>query len=99
MKNGNETFIILALAQRAMELAVRISTETTANAWFDYSGHCNGVGARYSPKQWRTWIDEDEKTRDTAVYIESCSRATAKTLQRIVDCFEFIYAVAERKDA
>ena len=99
MKNSNETFLEIALIQKAMELAFRISKETVANAWFDYSGHCNVVSARYSPKQWRTWIDEDDKTQSNNIYIESCVCANIKNLQYIVDCFEFIYAVADRKDA
>ena len=97
MKNGNETFIILALAQKAMELAIRISKETVANAWFNYSGHCNVIQASYSPKQWRSWLDADEKTQTNSVDIFTCSQANEKNLQYIVDCFEFIYAVAERK--
>lgn len=97
MKNNTQSFIELALAQKALELAMRISTETTSDAWFNYSGHCNVIAASYSVKPWRTWIDGDEKQQTNTIYIENCARVSIETLQHIVDCFEFIYAVAERK--
>jgi len=84
---------IITLAQRALELAMLISTETTTQAWFGYSGHVNGVEARYAPNGYNYKLN-DGKTE----CIVLTDTATVKILQHIVDCFEFIYAVAERKE-
>jgi len=87
----------IKLAQRALELAMLISTETTTDAWFEYHGHCNIVDARYAPDGWLLWKDKDGNNQSNSVYIAACDSPTVKNLQYIVDCFEFIYAVAERK--
>ena len=83
----------IALAQRALELAMLISTETKAVAWFEYSGHVNCVTAWYLPNEY------DHKTNDGhSERIALSESAIEKVLQYIVDCFEFIYAVAERNN-
>ena len=84
----------IELAKRAIELAMLISTETTTDAWLEYSGHCNVVMAHYAPNGW------DENAEDcNSVWLVISKEATVKILQYIVNCFEFIYAVAERNNA
>lgn len=87
----------IKLVKRAMELAMLISTETTTDAWLEYSGHVNVIGARYSPGGWRSWVKGDATNTNSETIVCS-SLASVKVLQYIVDCFEFIYAVAERKN-
>ena len=88
----------IELAKRALELAMLISQETTTHAWFEYSGHCNIVDAEYAPDGYRSCKDRDGTLWANTEYIASMIEPTIKNLQYIVDCFEFIYAVAERKD-
>lgn len=85
------------LAQRALELAMLISFETTTVAWFGYSGHVNIVEASYSPNGWKSWMDENDKLQTNSVCIASIDYASVENLQHIIDCFEFILAVAEKK--
>ena len=71
-----------------------ISLETKAVAWFEYSGHVDYVSARYLPHEYDLKVNDGKSER-----IVLSENADEKTLQYIVDCFEFIYAVAERKNA
>ena len=84
----------IELAKRALELAMLISTETTTHAWFEYSGHVDSVTAYYAPGGW-----DRNDAQCNCVWFATVDDATTKVLRRIVDCFEFIYAVAERKNA
>lgn len=83
---------IIKLAQRALELAMLISRETTTDAWFEYHGHVNSVMAHYAPGGFDSSAENGNST-----FIAISEPATAENLQYIIDCFEFIYAVAERK--
>ena len=89
----------IELAQRAIELAMKISTETTTHAWFDYSGHCNIIDASYSPGGYRSWRNKDNKTESNSENIAFCANANIENLQHVVDSFEFIYEAAEKKNA
>ena len=89
----------IELAQRAIELAMKISTETTTHAWFSYSGHCNIVDAGYSPGGYRSWHDKENKLQSNTESIAFCAAATIENLQNTVDSLEFLYAVAEKKNA
>ena len=86
----------IELAQRAIELAMKISTETTTHAWFSYSGHCNIVDASYAPGGYINWQNEENKLESNVEEIAFCATANIENLQYVVDCFEFIYAVAEK---
>ena len=88
----------IELAKRALELAMLISTETTTDAWFEYSGHCNIVDAEYAPNGFCSGRDRDDTLWTNTEGIANMAKPTIKTLQYIVDCFEFIYAVAERNN-
>ena len=99
MKDHKVTHSEIALAKRALELAMRISTETTTHAWFSYSGHCNIIDAEYSPGGYRSWHDKENKLQSNTERIAFCAAATIENLQNTVNSLEFLYAVAERKDA
>ena len=90
--------IEIALAQRALELAMLISTETTTHAWFEYSGHINSVDAEYAPNGYQSNHKEPPELESNTVYIANMAKPTVETLRYIVDCFEFLYAVAERNN-
>lgn len=87
----------IELAKRAVELAMLISQETTAHAWFEYSGHCDIIDATYAPGGYRSGRNKDDTLWSNLEYVANMAKPTLKNLQHIVDCFEFIYAVAERK--
>ena len=89
----------IELAQRAIELAMKISTETTTHAWFSFSGHCNIIDAEFAPGGYKNWRDKDNRLQSNTECIAFCADATIKNLQHVVDCFEFIYEAAEKTNA